>query len=215
MMPKLGRGLFRVLAAMLLPALAAAQTAITTKDVHLRAGPARSYPVVAVLPAGIEVSVQGCLSGYRWCDVVAGAERGWVWAGNLDSSYQGAYVPLVPYAPRIGITVIPFIFFDYWSDHYRHRPWYADRDRWARPPPRPAPGVRLPPPPRPAPGLRPAPEPRPSPGMHPPPGSQPHPPSTRPTPPPQTDRRLPPPPPPGVSRQGQPPGAGAQGEQRR
>ena len=203
MMSKLGVGLLRVLVAMVLPALAAAQTATTAKDVHLRAGPAREYPVVAVLPAGTEVSMQGCLSGYSWCDVIAGAERGWVWARNLDYLYQGAHVPLIPYAGQIGIVVAPFIFFDYWSEHYRNRPWYPDRDRWAHPPRRSPPEIRPPPRPRPAPGVRPPPE------------SQPRPPVAHPAPPGRTDRRIPTPPPPGVSRQGPPPARGAPSEQRR
>ena len=190
-MSKLGLGLVRVLVAIVLPAMAAAQIATTVKSVHLRAGPAREYPVVAVLPAAMEISVLGCLSSYTWCDVIAGAERGWVWAGNINYAYQGAYVPLIPYGQQIGIVVVPFIFFDYWTDHYRNRPWYRDRDRWAHPPRRPPPAPR------------------------PPPGSSPHPP-THPAPPGQTDRRHPPPPPHGVSRQAPPPArGGTQNEQRR
>jgi uncharacterized protein YraI len=196
MMSKFGLIFLRILVAMVLPAMAAAQTATTAKNVHLRAGPAREYPVVAVLPAGMEVSVLGCLSGYSWCDVIAGAERGWVWAGNLNYLYQGAYVPLIPYAQQIGVVVAPFVFFDYWSDHYRNRPWYPDRDRWARPPRHPPPGLRPPP------------------GPRPPSGSQPHPTPTHPAPG-HTDSRLPPPPPPGISRQAAPPARGAQSEQRR
>ena len=187
-MSRLGLGLVGVLVAMLLPTLAAAQTATTTKDVHLRAGPAREYPVVTVLPAGMEVSVQGCLNSYTWCDVIAGADRGWVWARNLRYLYQGTYVPLVPYAPQIGIVVAPFILFDYWSDHYRSRPWYRDRDRWVHPPRRPSPGVR------------PTPVPRPPPDIRLPPRSQPRPPVGHPAPADHTDRRIPKRPGPEASR---------------
>jgi uncharacterized protein YraI len=69
-----------------LPAGAYAQWAYTAKDVNLRAGPARDFPLVARLPRGLSVSVAGCLSDFRWCDVVAGPNRGWVYAGNLVSS---------------------------------------------------------------------------------------------------------------------------------
>jgi len=223
-MSKLGPGLLRILAAMVVPVLAAAQTAITTKDVHLRAGPAREYPVVAVLAAGTEVAVQGCLSDYSWCDVIAGVERGWVWSRNLDYREQRAYVPFLPLAPQIGIAIVPFSFFDYWSDHYRDRPWYRDRDRWAHPPrrtlppPRPAPGPRPPPAVRPVPEPRPtplpAPAPRPAPGVRLPPDAQLHPGSGHPAPPRQTDRRRPSPPPPGMARQA-PPGRTGGGEERR
>jgi uncharacterized protein YraI len=135
------------LAFLALPCVAQPQVAYTSKDAHLRAGPARDYPVIAILPAGFEVSVQGCLSDYSWCDVIAGPNRGWVYAANLDYDYQGAYVPLLGYGAQIGIAVTGFILFDYWGSHYRERPFYRDRDRWAnRPRPPRAPIVRPEPP---------------------------------------------------------------------
>lgn len=45
-----------------LPFSAQAQLAYAAKDIHLRAGPARDYSVVAIVPAGFEVTVLGCLS---------------------------------------------------------------------------------------------------------------------------------------------------------
>lgn len=114
--------------------------AYTAKPVNLRAGPAREYPVVAVLPAGFQVAVQGCLSTYAWCDVVAGYSRGWVYAGNINYPYQNQWEPVLTWGPMIGIAILGFTFDDYWHRHYWNRPWYADRDRWAHvPPPR---GVR-------------------------------------------------------------------------
>ena len=41
------------------PAIAYAQVAYTAKNVHLRAGPARDYPVVAILPAGFRSPWRG------------------------------------------------------------------------------------------------------------------------------------------------------------
>lgn len=58
----------------------AQQVAHATKDVNLRAGPERDYPVVAILQAGVTMTVMGCLPDYRWCDVVAGPNQGWVYA---------------------------------------------------------------------------------------------------------------------------------------
>jgi len=124
--------LLSIAASLALPSEAQTQLAYTARDAHLRAGPAREYPVVAILPAGLAVSVQGCLSDYSWCDVIAGPSRGWVYAGNIDYAYDGMYVPLLTYGPQIGIGVTGFILFDYWSDHYHDRPWYRDRDRWDR-----------------------------------------------------------------------------------
>ncbi len=120
-------------------AAGAQQLAWTAKAVNLRAGPDRFYPVVAVLGAGTQVLVQGCLTDYRWCDVSVGYERGWVYAGNLRSTWEDRVVPLPGVAPIVGIVVLPFVFQEYWDLHYRHRPWYAERHRWMYPPPRPAP----------------------------------------------------------------------------
>lgn len=119
---------------------AQATVGFAAKDLHLRAGPARDYPIVAIVPAGSQLLVQGCLSNYTWCDVVAGPNRGWAYAGNISYTYQGASVPLLNYGAVIGIGVLGFVLNDYWHDYYRGRPWYNDRDRWVnRPHLRPAP----------------------------------------------------------------------------
>ncbi len=161
------------LALLLAPALAPAQPAYTpaytARSAHLRAGPARDYPVVAILPGGFGIEVLGCLNDYSWCDIVAGPSRGWMYAGNIDYAYQGGYVPLLSYGPQLGVAIVGFLLFDYWSVHYHDRPWYRDRDEWAhrhgpgwpaRPAPRPdrpplqapsprdRPGVSRPPPPQ-------------------------------------------------------------------
>jgi uncharacterized protein YraI len=130
------------------------QLAYTTKSAHLRAGPARDYPVVAVVASGYPIEVQGCLSGYSWCDVIAGQSRGWMYAGNISYYYQNQYVPLLNYGTVIGIGVLAFIIDDYWSRHYIDRPWYPNRQHWAHRPapprfvPAPRPGQPGVPPPR-------------------------------------------------------------------
>jgi len=106
------------------------QAAVTARPTNLRAGPATDYPVVAVLPAGFALSVQGCLPEYTWCDVVAGQSRGWMAAGNINYYYQNSYVPLNSYGPAIGIGLLGFALGDYWGNHYRDRPFYRDRGRW-------------------------------------------------------------------------------------
>jgi uncharacterized protein YraI len=139
-----------------MPSVAPAHDAYTARSAHLRAGPARDYPVVAVLPPGTALDVLGCLPDYSWCDVIALNlnERGWVYAANIEYVYEGAPVPVLDYGPVIGIGVITFVLVDYWDLHYRGRPWYRDRDQWIhtpRPvqPPLPIrprqPGAKLPP----------------------------------------------------------------------
>jgi uncharacterized protein YraI len=118
-------------------------------QVHLRAGPARDYPVVAVLGENFPLDVQGCVADYSWCDVIAGQSRGWVYAGNIRYPYRGNYVPLNSYGEVIGIGVLGFMLGDYWGSYYRDRPWYGD-PRWSH---RPAPLLRA----RPRPQIHPMP----------------------------------------------------------
>lgn len=177
------RHLTRILAVLclaVLPLAALAYDAYAAKDVHLRAGPARDYPVVAILPRGTQLDVQGCLPDYSWCEVIGYGERGWVYAANIDYVYEGRPVPLIDYGPVIGITVFGFILGDYWDHWYHDRPWYRDRDDWMRRPRPPQPPI--PPRPRP-PGWVPAPRPvQPSP-VRPAPPPHVQPPPVRPGPP--------------------------------
>jgi uncharacterized protein YraI len=115
----------------ILPALAAAQDVYTARAVNVRAGPDRSYPLVAQLPAGTPLQMMGCLDDWSWCDVLFfGDSRGWIYAPSLSYSYQGGYVPLYPYAPSLGIPIIAFSLGPYWDDYYRGRPWYQNRHEW-------------------------------------------------------------------------------------
>lgn len=115
----------------------AQQQSYTSKYVNLRAGPSRDYPIVTAVPAGVSLIVAGCLPDYRWCDVVVGPNRGWVYAGNIVYPYQGNNVPVLTYGSRVGIGITVFSIGNYWDDYYRAYPWYPQRQRWIdRPQPR-------------------------------------------------------------------------------
>jgi len=115
-----------------LPGLALAQGAVVNRNVNMRAGPDRVFPLVAWLPAGTRVRVFGCTSNWRWCDVASGRNRGWVHSAYL-SDVSRRTTPVVIFAPG-----------PYWDMHYRGRPWYGSRSQWDawgtpsfRPPPPP------------------------------------------------------------------------------
>ena len=121
----------------------AQQEAITSKDVNLRAGPSRDYPVVAGIPEGSSVQVVGCQENYAWCDVITGPDRGWLYSGNLEYPYEGQTVPIIQEGPAIGLPIVTFSVGPYWDNYYRGRPWYTRRSYFtARPVPQPRAWVR-------------------------------------------------------------------------
>lgn len=127
------RSLVVVAVAALLPALAAAQQASAIDPLALRAGPDAGYPFVASYEAGTPLTVQGCVEGYTWCDVAGpNGYRGWAPAGAIGYASPQGPVPVPAYGPAIGIPIVTFALGSYWAAHYRHRPWYRERVRWAR-----------------------------------------------------------------------------------
>lgn len=132
-------------------AAVSAQVAITTQAVNVRAGPDRSFPLVAWLPAGTPVQVMGCVDGWRWCDVLAGPNRGWAYSGFLSYTWGNQPTLIVQGGPMLGLPLITFSINNYWDSYYRNRPWWGNRAYWYNRPPPPRPPVWRPPPPRPPP----------------------------------------------------------------
>ena len=114
------------------PLAASAQTAYALQGADVFAGPGPDYPVVASVGPGFQVFVQGCVSDYAWCDVRFGPNRGWVYAGDLGFPYRGGRVPIIQYGPSLGLPIIAFSLGTYWDRYYRGRPWYYQRNDWAR-----------------------------------------------------------------------------------
>jgi uncharacterized protein YraI len=113
------------------PILASAGEAFVVADIGLQAGPDTEYPLIEELSAGTTVTVEGCVAGWTWCDVVvSNGDRGWVPGTFLEETYGGQRVVLIDYGPRIGIPVVSFSLGVYWDRHYHSRPFYSQRQQW-------------------------------------------------------------------------------------
>ena len=127
---RLAKAVVGLMSATVLVASAAAQQAYTTRQVNLRAGPDRGYPQVAFIGAGQSVYVNGCINDYRWCDITAGANRGWAYAKFIEYPYQDQRLPIYGNGPNLALPIVSFILGSYWSDNYRNRPFYNSQNRW-------------------------------------------------------------------------------------
>jgi uncharacterized protein YraI len=127
------------------PLLAGAAEGVVVADISLQAGPDTEYPSIEELNAGTPVSIQGCLDGWTWCDVIAGnGDRGWVPGTFIEETYNNERVVVMDYGARIGIPIVSFSLGVYWDSHYHNRPFYAQRQQFesraihVRPPTRPS-----------------------------------------------------------------------------
>jgi len=154
-----------LVAGALAPALAEGQYyGYATRNVNVRSGPDRSYPLVGWLQEGTEVEIFGCLDTWRWCDIQGGVYRGWVYSGFVTYPYEGGWATILEIGPESGLPILSFTLDVYWNSYYLTWPWYSQWPWWAsrppvyhppwRPPPRPPivhprPPIGIGPPPRP------------------------------------------------------------------
>ncbi len=119
------------LATMACSASAFAAEGVAIHSGTLRAGPGNSYPVVAAVSTGEDLTIFGCLNGYSWCDVSADGDRGWLSGARIEFLRSGARVSLSDNYDSFGLVFITFGLTDYWGRYYDNRPWFGDH-RWRR-----------------------------------------------------------------------------------
>jgi uncharacterized protein YraI len=124
-----------------MPQALAAETAVTTSSVNVRAGPEKVFPTVTWLLGGTTVTVVGCESNWNWCDVIAGRDRGWVHARFLSYRFNGTAVTILRGGPKLGLPQTEFSLGPYWDEHYQSKHWFGRKAYWQtrwdrRPPPR-------------------------------------------------------------------------------
>lgn len=107
------------------PAAQAAEKAVATANVNLRAGPSTRYPVVLTVPVGAPMLVHGCLATMSWCDVGFAGARGWVAASYVLITGPARPVPVTA-AVSVGVA-IPVVTYSYayWARYYPGYAWYG------------------------------------------------------------------------------------------
>src|SRR5262249_49573526 len=92
------------------------------------------------------VNVVGCVDAWRWCDVIWGPQRGWIFARFLSMSFQNQPTVIFNSGAMLGVPLITFSVGNYWGVHYRNRPWWNNRNYWSSRPPTPRPPAAAAPP---------------------------------------------------------------------
>jgi uncharacterized protein YraI len=115
--------------------------AVTTQSVNVRTAPDRSFPTATWFLRGTTVTVVGCTEDWRWCDVIGGGDRGWVYTRYLAYTHDGNTASIMDGGPGLGLPVTPFSLATYWGEHYQGRLWAERQPYWQtrwehRPPPR-------------------------------------------------------------------------------
>lgn len=74
-------------------------------DLNLRAGPNTSYPIIAVIPATQEVTVDGCLEAATWCRVKYDGVDGWASGDYLTAMVEQ---PITVQRERLAVKTITY-----------------------------------------------------------------------------------------------------------
>jgi uncharacterized protein YraI len=88
---------------------ALAQTlAAATTDLNVRSGPGPEFEVIGLIKANQQVTVNGCLSGSKWCTVEAQPVDGWVYSDYLVGGPSGSAVVLSEGYADVGVPVVDY-----------------------------------------------------------------------------------------------------------
>lgn len=80
--------------------IAAAQVAATaTTDLNIRSGPGPQHPVIGMIGASEEATINGCLEGSKWCQVTHEGAQGWAYSDYLTASLAGQEQVVISQVP--------------------------------------------------------------------------------------------------------------------
>jgi hypothetical protein len=75
-------------------------------DLNVRAGPGSQYPVIGVLRAGQQATLNGCLQSGKWCSVAEADGQGWVYSDYVSADFGGSHVVLSQRPADASVAVV-------------------------------------------------------------------------------------------------------------
>jgi hypothetical protein len=66
------------------------------------------FGVIGVIAVNAPVTVNGCITGSRWCQVDYGGVRGWAYSDYLATIYNGNQVKVGINTVALGLSTIPY-----------------------------------------------------------------------------------------------------------
>lgn len=77
-----------------------------TTDLNVRAGPGPQYPIIGVLAAGQQATLNGCLENSKWCTIAEAQGQGWVYSDYLTADFGGSQVVLTQRPADSGVAIV-------------------------------------------------------------------------------------------------------------
>ncbi|MHA6645571.1 DUF1236 domain-containing protein [Mesorhizobium sp. A623] len=75
-------------------------------DLNVRAGPGPQYPVIGVLAAGQQATLNGCLENSKWCTIAEAEGQGWVYSDYVTADFGGSQVMLTERPADSGVAIV-------------------------------------------------------------------------------------------------------------
>lgn len=95
--------------ALLVSSVAMAQTAVTAStDLNVRSGPGPQYPVVGVINADGQATLNGCMEASKWCQVSYNGVDGWAYSDYLMGANAGVDVVVSQRPAEMNVPVATY-----------------------------------------------------------------------------------------------------------
>lgn len=75
-------------------------------DLNVRSGPGPQYPVIGVLGAGQQATLNGCLENSKWCTIAEAQGQGWVYSDYLTADFGGSQVVLTQRPADADVAIV-------------------------------------------------------------------------------------------------------------